>query len=93
LTTFGSQATLLTLGTGFDQNLTGRENIYLNAAYLGFSRSKIESELDAIILRARAVHRGAGLHVLDGDAGAATPASIIAPDSRLGSGFSIGVEM
>jgi hypothetical protein len=44
-------------------------------------------------LRARAVHRGAGLHVLDGDAGAATPASIIAPDSRLGSGFSIGVEM
>ena len=49
LTTFGSQATLLTLGSGFDQNLTGRENIYLNAAYLGFSRAKIENEIDAII--------------------------------------------
>ena len=49
LTTFGREATLLTLGTGFDNDLTGRENIYLNAAYLGFSRAKIESEIDAII--------------------------------------------
>ncbi len=49
LTTFGRDATLLTLGTGFDNDLTGRENIYLSAAYLGFSRSKIESEIDAII--------------------------------------------
>jgi ABC-type polysaccharide/polyol phosphate transport system ATPase subunit/uncharacterized protein YndB with AHSA1/START domain len=49
LTTFGRQATLLTIGTGFDPELTGRENIYLGAAYLGFSRSKIESEIDAII--------------------------------------------
>ncbi len=49
LTTFGREATLLTLGTGFDNDLTGRENIYLSAAYLGFSRSKIESEIDAII--------------------------------------------
>lgn len=49
LTTFGRDATLLTLGTGFDHELTGRENIYLGAAYLGFSRSKIESEIDAII--------------------------------------------
>ena len=49
LTTFGRDATLLTLGTGFDNDLTGRENIYLSAAYLGFSRSRIESEIDAII--------------------------------------------
>jgi ABC-type polysaccharide/polyol phosphate transport system ATPase subunit/uncharacterized protein YndB with AHSA1/START domain len=49
LTTFGRKATLLTLGSGFDPELTGRENIYLGAAYLGFSRSKIESEIDAII--------------------------------------------
>ena len=40
---------MLTLGTGFAHALTGRENIYLNAAYLGFSRSKIESVIDAII--------------------------------------------
>ncbi len=49
LTTFGREVTLLTLGSGFDVDLTGRENIYLSAAYLGFSRSKIESEIDAII--------------------------------------------
>ncbi|MEJ7656425.1 MAG: SRPBCC domain-containing protein [Thermoleophilaceae bacterium] len=49
LTTFGREATLLTIGTGFDPELTGRENIYLGAAYLGFSRLKIESEIDAII--------------------------------------------
>ena len=40
---------MLTIGTGFDPELTGRENIYLSAAYIGFSRSKIESEIDAII--------------------------------------------
>jgi ABC-type polysaccharide/polyol phosphate transport system ATPase subunit/uncharacterized protein YndB with AHSA1/START domain len=49
LTTFGRHVTLLTLGTGFDNHLTGKENIYLGAAYLGFSRSKIDSEMDAII--------------------------------------------
>jgi len=49
LTTFGREATLLTLGTGFDPELSGRDNIYLGAAYLGFSRLKIESEIDAII--------------------------------------------
>ncbi|HEV2773123.1 MAG TPA: SRPBCC domain-containing protein [Thermoleophilaceae bacterium] len=49
LTTFGREATLLTLGAGFDHDLTGRENIYLNAAYLGFSHSKTASEIDAII--------------------------------------------
>jgi ABC-type polysaccharide/polyol phosphate transport system ATPase subunit len=49
LSTFGSPATLLTLGAGFEHDLTGRENIYLNAAYLGFTPSKIEAEIDAII--------------------------------------------
>ena len=49
LTTFGSRATLLTLGAGFEHELTGRENVYLNAAYLGFTREKIEQELEAII--------------------------------------------
>lgn len=49
LTTFGREPTLLTLGTGFDNHLTGRENIYLNAAYLGFSPSEIKSRIDAII--------------------------------------------
>lgn len=49
VTTFGNRATLLTLGAGFELELTGRENVYLNAAYLGFTREKIEQEIEAII--------------------------------------------
>jgi ABC-type polysaccharide/polyol phosphate transport system ATPase subunit len=42
-------AMLLARGAGFEPDLTGRENIYLNAAYLGFSRAKIEGHLEPII--------------------------------------------
>ena len=49
LTTYGRSPTLLTLGAGFQQDLTGRENIWLNAAYLGFGRAKTEQHLEAII--------------------------------------------
>jgi teichoic acid transport system ATP-binding protein len=49
LTTYGRSATLLTLGAGFQADLTGRENIYLNAAYLGFGRERIEAQLGKII--------------------------------------------
>ncbi len=47
--TYGHSATLLTLGAGFEADLTGRENIYLNAAFLGFSRREIEAKLDEIV--------------------------------------------
>lgn len=47
--TFGRTSTLLTLGAGFDPDLTGRENIFLNGAFLGFRRSKIEEILPDII--------------------------------------------
>jgi len=47
--TFGKTSTLLTLGAGFEPELTGRENIRLNGAYLGLSRNVIERHLDAII--------------------------------------------
>jgi ABC-type polysaccharide/polyol phosphate transport system ATPase subunit len=40
---------LLTLGAGFEIELTGRQNIYLNAAYLGISRRETDSLLDTII--------------------------------------------
>jgi len=40
---------LLTLGAGFDINLTGRHNIYLNAAFLGLSRRETTRILDSII--------------------------------------------
>jgi len=38
----GRRPTLLTIGAGFERELTGRENIRLNAAYLGFSRKEID---------------------------------------------------
>jgi ABC-type polysaccharide/polyol phosphate transport system ATPase subunit len=41
--------TLLTLGAGFEADLTGRQNIFLNAAYLGFSRRETRARVDAIL--------------------------------------------
>ncbi len=49
ITTQGRVAGLLELGTGFHPDLTGRENIFLNASILGISRRVIERQLDAII--------------------------------------------
>lgn len=49
ISTFGSSATLLTLGAGFERELSGRDNIFLNAAYLGFSRSEIEAREEEIV--------------------------------------------
>ena len=37
----GSIAPLLALGAGFDPDYTGRENIYLNGATLGYSRAEM----------------------------------------------------
>ena len=45
----GVVAPLLELGTGFDYELTGYENIYLNALLLGRRKREIASELDSII--------------------------------------------
>ena len=39
---------LLTLGTGFDHELTGRENIYLNGAISGYSKAFLAAHIDAI---------------------------------------------
>lgn len=40
---------LLTLGTGFDMELTARENIYLNGAIIGYSKKFIDEHFDEII--------------------------------------------
>lgn len=40
---------LLELGAGFDYELTGRENIFLNGAILGFSRKNIADRLESIM--------------------------------------------
>lgn len=45
----GRVASLLEVGTGFHQDLTGLENIYLNGAILGMSRSETRSRLEEII--------------------------------------------
>lgn len=45
----GTLAPILELGTGFDHELSGHENIYLNALLLGHSRREIDERVDDII--------------------------------------------
>jgi lipopolysaccharide transport system ATP-binding protein len=45
----GRVGSLLEVGTGFHNELTGRENIYLNGAILGMKHSEIDSKFDEIV--------------------------------------------
>lgn len=45
----GRVAPLLEIGAGFHPELTGRENIYLNGALLGFSRKEMEEKYQRIV--------------------------------------------
>jgi lipopolysaccharide transport system ATP-binding protein len=45
----GRIASLLEVGTGFHQDLSGRENIFLNGAILGMTKSEIKSKFDEIV--------------------------------------------
>ena len=45
----GKIASLLEVGTGFHQELSGRENIYLNGAILGMTKTEINGKINEII--------------------------------------------
>ncbi|WP_322548017.1 ABC transporter ATP-binding protein [Stenotrophomonas geniculata] len=45
----GRVAALLELGSGFNPEFTGRENVYLNATILGLSRAQIDQRLESIL--------------------------------------------
>lgn len=49
ITIKGKIGALIELGAGFNPILTGRENIYNNAAVIGFTKKEIDQKLDAII--------------------------------------------
>ncbi|UCC84716.1 MAG: ABC transporter ATP-binding protein [Gemmatimonadota bacterium] len=46
---YGRVGSLLEVGTGFHPELTGRENVYLNGAILGMTRSEIDRKFDEIV--------------------------------------------
>ena len=49
VTVHGNVVPMLELGSGFDFDLTGRENIFLNGAILGYSKAFLESKYDEIV--------------------------------------------
>lgn len=46
---FGSVSPLLELGAGFHHELSGRENVFLNGAILGYSREEMRTKFDSIV--------------------------------------------
>ncbi len=69
----GRVAALLELGAGFHPELTGRENVYLNASFLGLSRKDTDRVFDDIVAFAEfaGLHGQPGEVLLVGDARAA----------------------
>ena len=49
ITVAGKMSALLELGAGFHPELSGRENVYLNASILGLSKREVDSRFDDIV--------------------------------------------
>lgn len=49
ITTAGKLVPFIELGVGFNPELTGRENVYLNGALLGFSKQEIDAQYQDIV--------------------------------------------
>ena len=46
---YGRITSMLEVGTGFNGEMTGRENVYMNGAILGMTKAEIDSKMEAII--------------------------------------------
>jgi len=46
---YGRVASMLEVGTGFNAEMTGRENIYMNGAILGMTKAEINNKMEEII--------------------------------------------
>lgn len=46
---YGRIASMLEVGTGFNPEMTGRENVYLNGAILGMTKAEIDEKMEQII--------------------------------------------
>jgi lipopolysaccharide transport system ATP-binding protein len=49
MTVKGRISSLLEVGTGFHDELTGRENVYMNGSILGMKKREVDAKLDAIV--------------------------------------------
>lgn len=46
---YGRVASMLEVGTGFNPEMTGRENVYMNGAILGMTKAEIDAKMEQII--------------------------------------------
>ena len=49
IATYGNICPMIELGAGFDMDLTARENVFLNGAVMGYSKSFLESKYEEIV--------------------------------------------
>jgi lipopolysaccharide transport system ATP-binding protein len=77
----GRVASLLEVGTGFHEELTGRENIYLNGSILGMTKREIETSMEQIV------------HFADIDGFLDTPIKRYSSGMRMRLGFSVAAHL